>query len=75
MNASPTPRSAMDFINDIDEHHEVALALVQLVGLIGGSIGYERDREVAMNVIETELHAAADSMKALTEKIRDCLED
>jgi len=65
----------MDFVNDIDVHHEVALTLVQLVGLIDGSIGYERHLMVVMNVIETELHAAAASMLALTKLLRNCLED
>lgn len=75
MNAAPKPLSAMDLIDDIHIHHDVALTLVHLVGLIGSSIGYEGDREVAINVIEREILAAADSMKELTEKLRDCLED
>ena len=69
------PMNTMELIDDIAIHHEVALTLVQLVELIGGGIGYERHREVVMNVIGTEVRgAAAASMKALTEKIDGYLE-
>jgi hypothetical protein len=67
--------NTMDLIDDIAIHHEIALTLVQLIGLIGSGIGYERDREVGMNVIERELHAAAASMKALTALIPDCRDE
>ena len=73
MTTPTTPPTAMDLINDISANHEIALALAALVGLIGGSIGYDGHREVALNVIERELVAATASMTALTEKIRHCL--
>jgi hypothetical protein len=75
MNGSPTAPTTMELVNDIDAHHEVALSLSQLAELIDGSIGYQQHCIVLLNVIETELRAAAASMTALTELIRDCLED
>jgi hypothetical protein len=75
MNALPKPLSTMDLIDDIHIHHETASAMLHLIGLIGGGIGYEGDREIALNVIERELHAAAASMKALTQKIHGCLDE
>jgi hypothetical protein len=75
MNALPKPLSTVDLVDDIHIRLQTGISLLALIGLIGGSIGYEGHREVALNVIERELHAAADSMSALTEKLHDCLED
>jgi hypothetical protein len=75
MNESPAAPTLMGLVNDIDAHHEVAPILSQLAELIDGSIGYEKHMIILLNVIETEIRAAAASMTALTAKISDCLED
>jgi hypothetical protein len=69
------PMNTMELVDDIVIHHDAALSLLHLLGLIGGSIGYDQDREVALNVIEREIHDAAASMKALAEKICGCLDE
>jgi hypothetical protein len=70
----PAP-TTMVLVHEIRVHHDIALTLSQLAELIGNSIGYQHHCVVLLNVIETELHAAAASMTALTEKIRDCLDE
>ena len=75
MNTSPTASTTMELVNDIDGHHEIALTLSQLAEVIDGSIGYQHHCIILMNVIETELRAAAASMTALVEKIRDYLDE
>jgi hypothetical protein len=75
MNTSPTAPTTMELVNGIDGHHEIALTLSQLAEVIDGSIGYQHHCIILMNVIETELRAAAASMTALVEKIRDYLDE